>query len=459
MVPSKTAASRLLVPGHIVGSSDGQPWLVTSSLKTKDGVRFKLADLMGRSIDTPPRFDPVPFRIARIATLLRLAYNKDFDEYVKSAIRAAGLPVDQSMNWAKYLYKIFPRYLPTHDEEIIDEALHEIIIRVLVNRNVLSPENPSGFQQSIEKYPQEVQGLSLEKQVTEFLKKSFTFKIDETVKYVNRVLKGQAPGEDEEPGQDLFSLEPEEGEGESLLNTKEQGTGIQDFQQMEENIDLGDYRTRGIHSTKGTFSEGFKAWLPGFRDRLKKKYKLPSVSQYMRLLTLLHDETKSVGKYPKLTDIEVQWKKLQDRHESSARRLDHDGFVKLFRSLPIVVETYVRTHYHGQEDTLPPLIRILNRMGDDLRQKQLEESNQDREERRTQKETAMEPTPASEEAGMRDLPPESHISALKKQYEVPKCKNCGSGDEPRRCKGCQEYFCSTCMMDHHANNPGHDGVL
>ena len=467
MVPSQTADLRLLVPGHVVGSSDGQSWLVTSSIKTKDGVRFKLADLTGEFIPTPPHFDPVPFRFSRFATMLRLAYNKDFDAYVKDSIRHAKLPVDQSMDWAKFFYKVFPRYLPTKDPDIIDEALHEIIIRVLVNRNVLDPSNPSGFQQKIERFGHDkeevydaMQALPLEKQVTEFLKKSFTFKINETIKYVNRVLKGQAPGEEDEPGQDLLSIEPENDDASSVLNTQEQGTGMQDFHHTEENLDLGDYRGRDINSVKGTFSEGFKAWL--LEQRLNKKYKLPMVRAFMRLLTLMHDETKSVGKLPKLKDIQAQWKKLQDRHEASRNRLKPETMQKLFDSLPVIIEAYVRTHYHGQESTLPPLIRVLHHLGAERRKEQLEESQRDRDERRRQKDevgVTSEPVPATEEAAMGSLPPESHFSAQKKQWENPKCKNCGNSQEPKRCKGCQEYFCSECMKDHHANNPSHDGVL
>jgi hypothetical protein len=465
MVPSQTAVNRLVVPGHVVGSTDGQPWLVLSRMNTKDGAVYKLADLMGSPIPTPPHFDPVPFRIARIASLIRLAYNRQFDDYVKDSIRQAGLPVDQDMNWAKYLYKILASKLPTHDEEIIDETIHEIIIRVLLNRHALDPNNPNGFQQKIQGFkwaPGQTEELPLEKQVTEFLKKSFRFRKEEAIKYAER-LQG---GEGETDPKDFLSTEAEGDEDTSPIETIEHGTGMQDFQHTEENLDLGDYRSRDIHSTKGTFSEGFKAWLLNLGDRIKKKYSLPIVRQYMRLLTLLHDETKSVGKYPKLKDIEAQWKKLQDRHEASRNRLNHEGFEKLFNSLPIAIEAYVRTHYHGQESTLPPLIRVLNRMGSELRQKKLEESDRDREERRRQKEEGgfpeqpvAEPTPATEEAAMHDLPPETRLSSQKKQFEVPSCKNCGNNKEPKRCKGCQEYFCSECMHDHHANFPGHDGVL
>ena len=126
---SKVATSRLLAPGRIVGSIDGQPWLVLSSIKTKDGLSFKLADLMGSPVSIPPHFDPVPIRFSRFAAMLHLAFNKDIDAMMKALIRDAQLPVDQSMNWAKFLYSTLAKQLPTTDEDKIDEVLHFIIFK------------------------------------------------------------------------------------------------------------------------------------------------------------------------------------------------------------------------------------------------------------------------------------------------------------------------------------------
>ena len=44
------------------------------------------------------------------------------------------------------------------------------------------------------------------------------------------------------------------------------------------------------------------------------------------------------------------------------------------------------------------------------------------------------------------------------QWEVPKCKSCGSSKAPADCSACKEKFCGDCMLNHHANNPSHDRV-
>ena len=124
----KLADSRLLQPGRVVGSTDGSAWLVLSSIRTGSGLQFRLADLAGRPAPTPHDFDPVHPKFAHLAAMLRrLAFNPDFDEYVKAYIRRAGLPLDPSMNWAKYLQSRLGPQLGTFDPEITDEAIHHII--------------------------------------------------------------------------------------------------------------------------------------------------------------------------------------------------------------------------------------------------------------------------------------------------------------------------------------------
>jgi hypothetical protein len=457
MVISKLAASRLLVPGCIVGSTDGQPRLVLSRISTKDGVVCKLADLMGKPVLTPSDFDPVPMRIARIATLLKLAYNKQVDAYVKDGIRDAGLPVDQSMQWDNYLYEIFAKSLKKVgiiDEEDIDETIHHVIY-LMFQRHILDQQLPHIIE-NFTKSPKQPDfaGLPLEKQITKVLKSNFIDRVGEAQKYAREVIQGQDVSENV-TGDSLLSMTPEE-EGEpGLLDIMQSPNYTRDLNRAENNAELGDYRGRWNKVTKGHFAEGFKDWL-------LKKYRLPAVRQSMRLLTLLYDQTEVEGKMLKLRDIEEEWKKLQDRNEPSRNRLNHDRFEKLFQSLPEVVEIYVRTHFHGQEHALPDLIRLLNRQGQERRKKRLEESQRGMENRHKQKKEevpAPEPIPSTEEAALKDSPPESHVSAQKKQWEPPKCRNCGSGKEPKRCKGCQEFFCSGCMRDHVSNNPSHDGVL
>ena len=477
---SRTAESRLLQPGHIIGSSDGSAYIITSSIMTGEGFHYRLADLRGRPVYTPAQFDPVPFNHARIGAWLRLlAYNKEFDTYIKAYLQQAGLPIDPSMNWAKYLQTTIGPQLGTFDAEIQDEAIHYIIIKVLspstplasgevFGRDFLNPSNPHGLQNAIEsfkakaranpeKYKNNINDMPLEKQVTEVLKKHFAWRADEARRYVKEVLQGQDVSEGVE-GESFVDINPQEGEeGGGILDMPDQATGTQDFEEAMTDVDMGDFTGRGKNWAKGRFSYGFYQWL------LKKFPTPPTARQYMRLLSLLYEETKSYGKMPKLDDIEKRWRFVQNKHETSRNRLDHEGFTDLFKSLPEKIEVYVRTHFHGQESTLPTIVRVLNKFGQEKRRKQLEESDKDRESRRPEKNEedfitqGDVETPASEGAASNEVPPTARTSAATKQYEAPKC-SCGETKDLKTCPTCKKKFCMLCMRDHHANSPGHDKV-
>ena len=436
--------SLLAVPGHVIGSTDGRSWLVLSSVSTKDGVSYKLADLAGNPVPTPPDFDPVPFRAARIATLLKTAFDKNVDVYVKAYIRDADLPVDQSMAWDKYLYQIFStalRAVGVVDEDYIDETIRDIVTKVMGDRHVLS-EQFSHIVRNFTKKNPKFSKLPLEKQVTDVLKNSFRKRIGEARRYAREVILGQDVSEGV-TNNSLISMTPEEEGGPSLLDVMEAPSS--QFEQAEENVELGDYRGRMKHWTMGRFAQGFYEWL------LKHKLASPEARQYMRLLSLMNEEVKSVGKMPKLKDIEQQWVTTQNYHEKSNNRLDHDGRHRLFQELPVLVELYVRTHFHGQESVLPAVIRVLNRYGQERREEVLEESHRDREERKQEKERN-KLAPSTDEAAL-------HQSSAKKQWEPSACSACGTGKDVKKCKGCDKHFCSLCEKDHQANNPSHDGLL
>ena len=71
MFTCKAADARLLVPGRLVGSTDGQPWVVVSAVRTEDGVLVSLADITGEPAPPWTHFDPVPLGMSRFAALLR----------------------------------------------------------------------------------------------------------------------------------------------------------------------------------------------------------------------------------------------------------------------------------------------------------------------------------------------------------------------------------------------------
>jgi len=491
MVSRKTAESRLIVPGRIVGSTDGRVFLVLSSVATKDGLSFKLADLDGGPVDATG-FDPVPPQFVRLASMLRLGFDRNIDEYVKTYIREAGLPVDDKMNWASFIYTTLRSKVGTFNEDIIDDAIREIVIRVLGSRKFLSP---SKFKHVLENFAASPEHpgfdkLPLVKQVTQVLKSHFNSRGSE-MRRVVRYLEDRGKPSDELSQSNFLTVTPEDGP--SPIETSEHATGTRDFEQAEEAVEMGDYTGRSKNVTIGRFANGFREWL-------LKRERLPVVRQTMRLLSILHEGTQAHGMVPKLDDIERRWTYLQNRDDSSKNRLAVDkprlvtergqvlddaqkALVKRYRDeatrnglnakelgiinglgrvielpsmkellfgLPIVMETYVRTHFHGQESVLPLLVRTLVKIGEEKRQKKLEESGRDRAERAKVKEEGAEAPPVP--------PSEPKTSAQKGRWVPPKCRGCGGGEDLKACPECKGNFCMLCMRDHHANNPGHDGV-
>jgi hypothetical protein len=459
MLPCKVAASRLLAPGRIVGSIDGQPWLVLSSIKTKDGLQFKLADLTGSPVSTPPHFDPIPIRFARFASMLHLAYNKDIDAMMKALIRDAQLPVDQSMNWAKYLYSTLAPLLPTKDEDKIDEVLHFIIFKVW-ERHILTDQLPGIMENFIKSDPQFAK-KPLDKQISWILKNylvggrgaGWPGRKQEAVRYLKRIIEGQdTPTADIDKGvgeDTLVSMEPAVNEGEesegSILDTPEYATGTQAQEQVEDDIDMGDYRAPWERRTPGKFTEPFGEWLA-------KKYSISIVEQILRILSILYNDMKTYKKMPKIKDVEEEWQALEKQYAEALPEgmisTKQRKFKTLFNNLPSLISAYVGIHYRGQESTLPTVVRILNNIGKEERQR----------EREGQEETPNGTPAPTEEAAMRGLPVEGKFSAAKKQWETPRCKACGITKDVKKCPGCEDKFCSLCVRDHHANYPGHDGV-
>ena len=453
----KMAESRLLTAGHVVGSTDGTMWLVRSSIRTKNGLHFKLADLAGRPVPTPAKFSPVPPRLARLANFLRLAYNPDFDLYVKEYIKAAAeagsfgeefrskptQAIDPGMNWAKYLHKALAHQFNTTDSELQDEGINHIIHLVLAERKTLQQprfqEIVDNFTAKNPKFPE----LPVAKQITTILKSNFWNRGQEGRRYVQEMLQGHDISEGVTE-KSFVNIDPESEGGVSPVDRPKYDTGLRRFDDIEEDIEMGDYRGRDKNIRFGRFSHGFREWL-------LKRLPSPEVRQYMRLLTLLHEEFKSSSSGTlKLEDIEREWVKAQNAHENYRNRWDHDTFEKVFKDdLPRKMETYVRTNtaFHGKEFTLPHVVQILIRHGEELREKGLQESKSDQEGRQKEKDISILPKSF----------PDAATASVSKQWEAPRCA-CGEASELKACPTCKERFCVSCYTDHTFNSPGHEKV-
>jgi hypothetical protein len=135
--------------GQMVETVDGRRFRVTSKIANAGGISFCLTNPAGSIHVTAAELadlDPLPSGIARLAHVLRiLSYNRDFTEYINTAIESHGLPIDPAMDWSKWLYKFAAKYLTSErnvQEDTLDETLHEFIIKLIYQKDILSSYDP-----------------------------------------------------------------------------------------------------------------------------------------------------------------------------------------------------------------------------------------------------------------------------------------------------------------------------
>ena len=97
----------------------------------------------------------------RLSNLIKYAagFQTDFTEYVNSVLEDKGLPTDPSMSWTAWLYTVTSGYQKEYGEEAVEEAIHNLLVTILIEKNVIS------------KFDEEkMSGSSLEKKLTSFIK-------------------------------------------------------------------------------------------------------------------------------------------------------------------------------------------------------------------------------------------------------------------------------------------------
>lgn len=276
-LPSKLA--RRIEVGKTVTDICGHVYRVASKISTSDGlVTFKLANLRGEPVPTPADFHPVNPVMARFASLLRiLSYNKDLTKIVNSMIEQHGYPTDPKMDWSAYVQEAMAPALTTisPDFDLQDEAIYHVIVRALLDRNILAD-----FPQAIKKFPQGVRVLPIERQVSEFLKKAFVWRIQEAKAYMQTV----------QPYEEMSMEQPASEAGEeaySVLDTEEHATGVQDITITES---VRDFRA---------FREEFYKWLV-------KKNKA-SAFGYALLFTIYWEQVQQAEGELKFGDLTQEW--------------------------------------------------------------------------------------------------------------------------------------------------------
>lgn len=185
-------------PGEYVRFANGVRRVVQKSAMA-NGVRMVLASRSGSHTVDLKQFaalGPVSPAMSRLASFVHhiLSFDAALDQYVKEAIKAADLPVDHSINWAKYLDKLYMPFLRsiTKDETLIDDGIRDMVVDELYRKRILSPDSKYAHftEQSMDYTDHE-----LELKVTAFLKSTFKFRKSSVVDYVKRSIGIGADGE------------------------------------------------------------------------------------------------------------------------------------------------------------------------------------------------------------------------------------------------------------------------
>jgi hypothetical protein len=237
--------------GSIVETEAGGVFRIVASSVTPDKEpSLRISDLLGKTTSVKATDLGIVTRgEARLGRFMRFyAYNSDIDRYVKETIRAAGLPVDDSWNWSAWFSRKFAPYLMSKDPDVQTDAIFDVLANNLWENNGLKK-----WQEVIKSFPEEVQNLSVEKQITAYLVKLFKWKIGQANRYIRNRM-------DSPEDVEMVSMEgeygPEGGNGGdsesetyNILDSPEHATPPVGQEEFEVNSDTKRFR------------DGFYAWL------------------------------------------------------------------------------------------------------------------------------------------------------------------------------------------------------
>jgi hypothetical protein len=469
--------SPLIRAGAIVHSADGSVFRCTSKLASEGTVRYCFADLQGKPVQPPTDFFPVTAALARHAAWMRyiVAFNKDFDQYVKEYIRESGLPVDETMNWAKWFAAVIAPKLMSRDEEEQDEAIHHIIINALAKRKVLSR-----FEERIHSFPEKTQSETLERQVTLFLIQTFMWRVEEANNYIKKVMRQEntdsmwSPGNDDSKEVNVLDTEEHASEGE--------------YEAVETDIDINHFRSFFVNWLNTNIGES-------------------QATRYVVLFDLIYDAFKASESVKQSTLFE-EW--------NAEIGADPVVFKKVWRDFPKLIDIAIKRQGKGYRPN--PFLEIMRQIGKKQKAMAVAASAKTAEDKcalcgetRTSNKghkcnsncCSCHRTPDKKVAGpvadFLNPPPDSGsqddkgksfnmqapisgegegaIGAIggdtlaelggmalaasahtAKMWESPTCKGCGKGNNPTECPACKGLFCGDCVLNHHANNPSHDRV-
>lgn len=247
MEPNVASLKKAFKLGSLVAPTGSRPFRVIAAAQTTDDIKIQARFLDG-SVEILNKkvlaslSSNLGSTLRRLSNLMITSYNKDFDLYVKTAIKDAGLPVDDEMNWSSYLERIYKNVVA--DQELRDEVAHHMIIEHLYRLKTLLKFDPA-------KAPDKDNPLA--KQVTTFLKKMFSYSVSKAREWVaahygyGKVVKKQEI--DPETGETVTKTElkdqevqPEFGTGEETYNIFDTKPTFDDYGDLESSSDLKEFK-------------------------------------------------------------------------------------------------------------------------------------------------------------------------------------------------------------------------
>lgn len=380
-------------PGQIVTDISGNHYRVASKIASPAGTLFRFTDTQGKLATD---VIPVTPTFARFASSMRfhLAYNKDFDLYIRAYCEQLGLPIplgrdNKPMQWAKWLERyIAPKLYVNHAtsvggdnvEAMKDEAIHEMLFTELGHRNVLGK-----FHEIMKRYPKEVRKQSVGQQITDYLINVFRWRIEE----MNRKIKEQmgekqyatdvpcdkcegegrigdrkcskCKGKGTIKGEGTFSQVPlvqdvdDEGEEFNILETEEHSKSLGEFQSTESAHDISKFR------------EGFYGWLKTHQSERSAKWFITLFDIYWQWVSESSENESSEGRpayMPARRELEPLW--------AETTQLSNASLYEYIGRLATMLERYIQENRHdlGEGNIFVKLIDGIHQQRENIRKKQ-----------------------------------------------------------------------------------------
>lgn len=338
-------------PGQTIDFADGVQRRVLQKSASPNGMRFVLSGIGGQQALSLRQFaalGPVSPAMRRLASFVHriVAFDATIDSYVKEAIKAAGLPVDPSMNWAKYLDRTYKSLLLklTTDEDLIDDAIRDMVIEELYQKRILSQD--STYSHFDENHPS-LQGKELANKVTAYLIAIFKYRKEEVVNYVKRALGVGAQGNIGLVPTESLDVPTDSDEGEDMKNS------LADIVKPETNKDIEDMEGQ----------DELHAFLLAFQDYITRTNR-ENTAKTLNFISQAFEAGKEKSEIKKMI---VGNPAFRGR---SGNPLDVDGYNFAMAQWGRLLRTFAQDPEEGWADR--PIAKMIVRESDELAEKKKE---------------------------------------------------------------------------------------